>query len=104
MRGLDAAGVDDHQTGALRAAHSLAGECVQTVHYVLNHSLELPPAEVIVHGLPRGEVLGEHAPLAAGLDYVKYRVHYPTERMFPLPFLRIYDFFYNFPLIISEVG
>mgnify|MGYP004701865123 CR=1 FL=1 len=26
------------------------------------------------------------------------------EGMFPLPFLRVYDFFYNLLLIISEVG
>lgn len=99
VRGLDAAGVDYPQTGTLLAACRLAGEHVQGVHNVLDHALELPLAEVIVHGLPRGEVLGEHTPLAPGLDYVKYRVHYPSERMFPLPFLRVYDFFYNLPLM-----
>ena len=104
MRGLDAAGVDDPQTGAVLAARGLAGKGVQGVHNVLDHTLELPLAEVIVHGLPWGEVLGEHTPLAPGPDYVKYRVHYPSERMFPLPLLCVYDFFYNLPLIISEVG
>ena len=48
--------------------------------------------------------VGVSSPLATGLDYVKHRVHYPAEGMFPLPFLRVYDFFYNLPLIISEVG
>ncbi len=67
------------------------------------------PSFLVVKGvslevLQSGEVLGEHTPLATCLDYVKYRVHYPAERMFPLPFLHIYDFFYNLPLIISEVG
>lgn len=93
MRGLDAAGVDYPQAGALLAAGGLAGERVQGVYHVLDHTIELPLAEVIVHGRPRGEVLWEHTPLAPGLDYVKYRVHYPSERMFPLPFLCVYDFF-----------
>ena len=104
VRGLDAPGVNDSKAGALIAARRLTGDGVQGVHYVLDHTLELPLAEVIVHGLPRDEVTGEHTPLARCLDYVKYRVHYPEERMFPLPFLRVYDFFYNLPLIISEVG
>lgn len=104
VRGLDAPGVDDPQARALIAAGGLAGEGMEGLHYVLDRTLELPLAEVIVHSLSRGEVTGEHTPLAPCLDYVKYRVHYPAEGMFPLPFLRVYDFFYNLPLIISEVG
>ena len=101
VQGLDAPGVDASQIGALLAARGLAGE---RIGGVLKHTLEPPFAEVIEHGQPQGEVLGEHTPLATDLDYVKYCAHYPAESMFHFPFLRIYDFFYNLSLIISKVG
>ena len=104
VRGLDALGVDDPQAGALLTASGLArGGRGGSPSHPRTHP-RTSTCEVIVHGQPRGKVSGEHTPLATCLDYVKCCVYYPAERMFPLPFLHIYDFFYNLPLIISEVG
>lgn len=46
VRGLDAPGVDDPQTGALIAAGGLAGEGMEGLHYVLDRTLELPFARL----------------------------------------------------------
>ena len=48
------------------------------------HSLVFPTAKVTVHGLPRGEVFGQHAPLATGAHRVQNGIdnlpHFPFAR------------------------
>lgn len=77
---------------------------MEGVHNLLNDTLQLPFAEVVIDGLPRSEVAWQHPPLATGLVDVENGIHDVPEVMFTLSFLRINEFFYNLPLFISEVG
>lgn len=53
---------------------------------------------------PGSKVAWQHSPLTTGLIDVENGVHNFSEEMFALSFLRINEFFYNFPLFISEVS
>jgi len=82
----------------------LSDQSMKGVHYILNNSFKFPLAEVIVNSLSRFEIKWEHSPLASCLVDVKNRIHDFSKRIFACSFLRIDDFFNNFPLIISEVS
>ena len=77
---------------------------MEGIHDVLDDTLQLPLAEVVIDGLPGREVARKHSPLTTGLVDVEDGVHDVPELMFTLSFLRINDFFDNLPLFISEVS
>jgi|SRR5579864_253420 len=52
-----------------------AAVIAQGIVDVLPRSVLLPAAQVAVDGVPRGKVVGQHAPRAAASQYIKDRVH-----------------------------
>src|SRR5574344_1153418 len=104
MRCFHTAGINNAHAGAFFPSGHLPGERMEGVHDLLNDTLQLPFAEVVIDGLPRSEVAWQHPPLATGLVDVENGIHDVPEVMFTLSFLRINEFFYNLPLFISEVG
>ncbi len=52
-----------------------AAVITQSIVDVLPRSIFLPAPQVAIDGVPRGEVVGQHAPRAAASQYIKDRVH-----------------------------
>ena len=89
MGGLYASGIHDAKTGTFLPSRLFTDKGVQGIHHLFKHTFKLPLAEVVIDGLPRGEVRGKHTPLAAGLVDIKDGIHYLFKRMFSVPRLRL---------------
>ena len=73
-------------------------------HPFLKHAFQLPLVEVVEDGVVGREVLGQHTPLAACLQYVHDGVHDISEGALALSVLQIKNIFGNLSLPISKAG
>src|SRR5699024_3547718 len=89
MGSLYASGIHDAKTGTFLPSRLFTDKGVQGIHHLFKHTFKLPLAEVVIDGLPRGEVRRKHTPLAAGLVDIKDGIHYLFKRMFSVPRLRL---------------
>ena len=69
----------DTKTGAFLPSCLFADKGVQGIHHLFKHALKPSLAEIVIDGLPSGEVRGKHTPLAAGLVDIKDCIHYLSE-------------------------
>ena len=88
MGSLHTSGIHDAKAGAFLTPCLFTDESVQGIHHLFKHAFKLPFTEIVIDGLPRGEVRGKHTPLAAGLVDIKDCIHYLFKRMFSVPRLR----------------
>jgi len=104
MWSLNTSWVYDAHVGAFVATRLDAYHRAKFIKEFLNDVFVFPLAAIVVYALPRSKILGNHALLADCFEKIQNRIHDVSERMFSLPFLRIYNFFYNLPLFISKVS
>lgn len=104
LAGLDAPRVDDAHARGLVPSERDAQLLPQGVHHALKDTFALPLGEVVENDVVRREVLGGHAPLAAGFVDVKYAVHDVPERILSLSCLWFQNFLQYLPLIIGKVS
>ena len=91
--GLDASGINDAEAG-----------CFLPPNQFLKHTFQLPLVEVVEDGAVGREVLGQHTPLAACLQYIHDGIHDVSKGVLSLSVLRIKNIFGNLSLFISKVG
>ena len=77
---------------------------MERVHQLLEYAFQLPLVEVVEDGVVGREVLGQHTPLAACLQYVHDGIHDVSEGVFSLSVLWAKNIFGNLPLFVSKVG
>ena len=63
MGGLYASGIHDAKTGTFLPSRLFTDKRVQGIHHLFKHTFKLPLAEVVIDGLPRGEVRRKLVPL-----------------------------------------
>jgi hypothetical protein len=74
--GAQGAAVEDHRRGRRLAAGDLAQQRAQVVDHALEHPRPEPAARLLVDDLPRGQVVGQHAPGRARADHIAKRVEH----------------------------
>lgn len=102
--GLDASGINDAEAGCLLPPHQFSDHPMERVHQFLGHAFQLPLIEVVEDGVVGREVLGQHTPLAACLQYIHDGIHDVSKGVFSLSVLWVKNIFGNLPLFISKVG
>ena len=86
------------------APHQFADHPMERVHQLLEYAFLLPLVEVVEDGVVGREVLGQHTPLAACLQYIHDGIHDVSKGVFSLSVLWVKNIFGNLPLFISKVG
>jgi len=104
MGGLNASGINDAEAGCFLPPKQFANHPMERVHQFLKYAFPFPLVEVVENGIVGREVLGQHTPLAACLQYVHDGIHDVSYWILSLSVLRIKNIFGNFPLFISKVG
>jgi hypothetical protein len=101
---LDALRVDHGRRGARCASGFDPGRAPERIAQASQKSALAPPAEVIVDGLPRGEVVRQHSPLATAFEQVKQGVENLARGVFLEGALSLKERFDKFPLRVRQVG
>ena len=107
LRRLRGLAVNDRSCGLWSSSRSLPYPTTKFVVDALPSPVIVPSAKVTVDQLPRWEVVGQHAPLAAGTIYVEDGVNDLAPRMLGRRRSRLWrrdQRFQNFPLFVGEVG
>lgn len=106
LRAFDGLAVDNRSAGLGFASFELAQVFSQVIVNFFQEPIDLPETEVMIDRAPRGEVLGQVAPLATGFHDIEDRVEQLPEGMHPWPavFGRLGEAVIDvLPFVVSEV-